>query len=705
MVDKKVILNDCFKTKKASFTNIEKSLRGLKPEKVGSENNDILEFSVDDPQLLSSTPGEPTQLAYYNYFEAADPRDNYYEGTEEHPLPGKWTLANPSQSDMCRNCGHTKNNDAWQITNVPTAVSGTGVSWASGQAIHFNRKLTSQTIRLINSIDRCVADITLAVPSKTVLRQPSVDGDIIQERSWDLDYYYWDGEGVSKANNPIINQRNFITIGADDGKLNMRFLLRFDNIVSDISEIEIEQEDGGEPRPIGPNGQPGVYFLDVRNERFHNFYSSLNHRYPIPEFNAAGEIIGTWDGDNYKKFKFILERNLDDVVVGKLYVESPTGELVLINKDSTGQPIDILASNVNAIDNTATEFGEYSATYMANIAVQKVDVKAYSKANYNFTLKNKDENKSFTGSVGIDGDVSNTGPQKLINYFTNRYTYNIGLSDNTYSYTTWFFNGTIDGNQAISASGGYIVKPDKNRFTVFNHTDYNGIQKKDKHISITTDNNSIRSFINPNKYIYDINLKGLAKLETVDLSNNMLKSLDLTDNTAIKNIDVSGNTNLETLYLPYFTSTNTSSSALTLNLTDTQLKFLQIINDKATTQLNPPLFYVVLKLVSNTSTQTELPSIEKIDIQRIAFTTYDDIYSPNVLFPNVKEINISETNILTNRDNLISFIGKLPDRTGKEPGVIYMYGEKYTYSGTKGSAKAIAAELEVLKNKNWLFYL
>lgn len=72
---------------------------------------------------------------------------------------------------------------------------------------------------------------------------------------------------------------------------------------------------------------------------------------------------------------------------------------------------------------------------------------------------------------------------------------------------------------------------------------------------------------------------------------------------------------------------------------------------------------------------------------------------------NLQYINISETNLLTNKTNLEKFLNLLPNRTGKDTGIIYMYGKKYTSGGIQGSSKAIAKTLDTLKAYNWIFYL
>lgn len=377
----------------------------------------------------------------------------------------------------------------------------------------------------------------------------------------------------------------------------------------------------------------------------------------LTEPDEDGVLIPNWDGFSLRSFKCDYGPNLDGQIVAELFMLQ--GNKWISIRDNI-QPY-----NVATYPN-APEFGSYSTTKFASLAIKNFNFKAFVRDEYNFVLNGKFY-ETFSD---------------LLDYCHDFYSYKVngtGTID-----VNWFFNNkqnSISLNETNST-----VNFNKNWFSTDNLNTLKFFEKKYKNIKILADRGSITSFLNPNKKIYNINLSDLENLVDLDLSNNLLKSLDISHNLLLKNINVSGNKDLETLILPKGNAFQLSS----LNVTNTKIKRLELVNPKAT--------LVEVNLIIN-----KLDSLENLTLQGIKITDPETFV--NIEFPNLKEVNISESNILTNKNNLELFLDNLPDRNGKEPGVVYLYGKKYTSGGIQGSAKDIAQTLNNLKNKNWLFYL
>lgn len=164
--------------------------------------------------------------------------------------------------------------------------------------------------------------------------------------------------------------------------------------------------------------------------------------------------------------------------------------------------------------------------------------------------------------------------------------------------------------------------------------------------------------------------------------------MDLSANSNLTSINVSNCSQLTRLILPK----GTDSKLEYLNISNTKISRIDL-SDLNTSKVDLELVFDQLTLTS-------------LDITGIKLKNPDTFGEGVINVQNdLQYINISETNLLTNKANLEKFLNLLPNRFGKEAGIIYMYGKKYTSGGIQGSSKAIAKTLDTLKTYNWLFYL
>lgn len=379
-----------------------------------------------------------------------------------------------------------------------------------------------------------------------------------------------------------------------------------------------------------------------------------------PHLVSTQYIIPNWDGQSLKDFKIEYSSNENNNSRATFYYKDNENNWVTL--------IENWAPVTSSVQFTTygCSFGNYYNNRQAfsSIVMNYMSYSVYSELDAICTINDKIFDSFYY----------------FIEYCQNLYSYNIGGSGN--ATIEWFFNNRFSDFLLTDS----IVKFDENWFPPINYQDYYQFGKKYKNIKIVANKGSITSFLNPNKKIYNINLSDLKNLTDLDVSNNLLNSLDISQNLLLKNINVSDNKNLKTLILPKGNAFQLSS----LNVNNTKIKNLELINSKST------LVEVNLQI-------NALESLESLTIQGIKVSDPESF--TNIQFPNIKEINISESNLLTNKNNLELFLNNLPDRTGKETGIIYLYGKKYISGGVQGSAKDIAQTLNNLKNKNWLFYL
>lgn len=276
------------------------------------------------------------------------------------------------------------------------------------------------------------------------------------------------------------------------------------------------------------------------------------------------------------------------------------------------------------------------------------------------------------------------------------------------------FTIKVNDEKEYSSTGSSIVKvaldtdliaKDKNEDKCIIFT------AKDKQITIEAPTGKLFAFKCPGKNIYTVNCTQISKLSEIDVSNNLLSNLDLSNCINLKTVNVSNNTKLHKLILPralssdltvditgcssltdiIFPYTNIGGKTITLIVDDTiRLKSIQLVN----------LDNTAATLIINGNTSGIISNIETINLQKVNCTTFN-VFPANC---KIREINISEAPYLTSLADIKNLINSLPAITG-EPGRLYMYGKKYTVNSVQGNINEIAAEIDAAKNKNWLIYV
>lgn len=412
------------------------------------------------------------------------------------------------------------------------------------------------------------------------------------------------------------------------------------------------------------NNKPNLQFRFVVN--FRNIYNSATDTWMVYIGNSVSEPLVNcapvegWDGLSFKKFKFEYAPSADDGIIGRLYIlDETTGDWNIIREN-------FIASTDAATYKNAPEWGCYSTPGVGTIVVRDFNFKAFIRSEYTYTLNGV----IFQSSVD------------LVNYCFDNYSYNIGGTGNVN--IDWFFNNR---QNQIDLSSGKITF-DKEWFPADETFNFDYFQKKNKTLKISGDKGSITSFENPGKKIARINLKSCSNLQILDLSDNPIQELDLSANSNLTSINVSNCSQLTRLILPK----GTDSKLEYLNISNTKISRIDL-SDLNTSKVDLELVFDQLTLTS-------------LDITGIKLKNPDTFGEGVINVQNdLQYINISETNLLTNKANLEKFLNLLPNRFGKEVGIIYMYGKKYTSGGIQGSSKAIAKTLDTLKTYNWLFYL
>ncbi len=698
MADTEIILNDCFKTKRAKVSNIAKCFKNAVSQ-TNNPNKETLTFSLNDLCILRRYEGDYYKdVAYYDNELYPDPTDTHYEDltSDEYNStvwqPHNGTIGPLSESTYAEqdtkisnypgtDFPELKNITGYHIACLPTRDKNTYPAWDTSynnnnwndyEAKHFLKSYSDGYITSMYSAEVIEASFTIAIPSVAVRRHTIFDPGSLWYKPEDtyvtniLDYETYPESLLQ--NNPVLSQRNYITIGANlaNSTYNARFVLFFDNITKNpydyIKDAEIEGIDKNKFKC-----EPGVYLV-LGNEEFvpatdNNFVNTSRHKIP------------DWDGNSLKTFKFYA-RKINGNIKGTLKIINDENEEILITDG-----IDV--TSVTADSQSSSQFGQYSKNHITNFIIKDLYYKIKPTDQYDFSLQSKDGYENF-----ITDDLGSNGAKKLINHFVEYYKYSIGTNTSTNSGDVYWFNGM---HTQINDLG---ITLQNNLFDEKLHDPYFLFQKKDKEIKVITDKNSITAFENPNKNIYKINLSELESLDTLDLSSNELTSIDLSNNIHLQNINLSNNINLTEIIWPK--GLLIENKTYNIDLRNTSINIIEFTS----VPTNPKDLKCKLDL------QIDLTNnITKLNLQGISLINPDDCDVMNANFINVKEVNISETNILSKKSRLEKFLDNLPNRSGKEPGIIYMYGKKYRSEGVQGSAKAIKDTLEKLKNKNWLFYL
>lgn len=407
-----------------------------------------------------------------------------------------------------------------------------------------------------------------------------------------------------------------------------------------------------------------IFRVDLTDEEHPvmNVYSNMTNSESEPVKVAR---IEDWDGQSLRSFRCSFAPAANNELLANLFILDPETNLWNLLIDNIPQ------SHADQTYWGSVQFGCFSTPGYSTLCMQQliydiILINAY-QIKYNGVLfetsdlfKEHCQNELYKYNIGGTGDI-------LIDWWFNNKQNTYPIDDSTtFTFTgDWFDNRNIEN---------YMYFADK--------------QKK---ISVYAEEGAIKSFRNPGKNISSINVRELTNLEELDLSNNKLTEIDLSENLKLYNINLSNNPNLSKLILPMGDFCQVPDDHIhVLNLQHTALTNIEIINNRA---VNPKL----------TLTIDDISGLKSFMLRGVDLTNPD--YFTTVQFPDIEVMDISETNLLTSKDRLRQILNNLPNRQGKDPGIIYLYGRKYTHNGVQGTAKGIAQELELLKIKNWLFYL
>lgn len=398
---------------------------------------------------------------------------------------------------------------------------------------------------------------------------------------------------------------------------------------------------------------------------YYNWESRSYEAYFYTEPSASGQRptsesmikIEGWDGQSLMTFKSEYAPNTaGDVKCNLLLKEGDNWRTLATDLSPTFE----YTFNPNS-----SQFGGYSSGTRTNLAIQNFRFRAYNSGDYRVLLD----------------DELYQGVDAYLNHCKALYTYRIAGTDPA-AQVDWFYNK----NNQVNLNNGTVAIYD-NHFSINNINNYKYFGNKEKTITVTANTGSITEFNNPNKHIYKLNVKENVNLRSLNVANNNLAALDLSENTKLIDINLSNNPALTDIIFPKKWANN---EQINLNCSGLSLERFELTDESSTR--------VRMNIV-----MPDITKIKTLILRNINITNITDLIS-NV-YSSAEVIDITESNILSNKANLTTFLKNLPDRKDLTPGIIYLYGDKYTASGVKGSAKAIAEQLEQLRQKNWLFYL
>jgi hypothetical protein len=518
------------------------------------------------------------------------------------------------------------------------------VDGTSVGVVYYYRPLSDEDQVLIKSTGIGVCEFRIAIPPYTFYRNPPLWGDITSDG---LDGEFWKQTVGTTV-------QNFICFGAYDANNDAK-KFRFTLI-------------------------------------FRNYYDSETDTWSVWAFeNIAhgkdlGIMIPNWDGQSFRTFKMRYEPNLNDEIKGTLYIKDENAGIF----DEEWIPIktDMSPAETKATYWNAPEFGSYSTPGFATMSINYYDFKAYVRDEYDFIFD------------GTRYELSSA----FIEFAQEEYSFDVKGSGTLE--VDWFFNNK-QNTVNITEEDDSKIEFDTSWFSTANLNNYYFFQKKHKTIRAIGDKGTIRTISAPNKNIYNINLVDLSNLEELNLANNKLHSLDVSHNSKLVSVDVSNNEEFDSLLLPF----GSNPQLRTVNFENTKVPRFKLYNpDDARTDVTVTIsdciesFEVIGYNLSLTNPELLKNTLRSLSLQN---TKIDDPERfAAISWSLLKDVDISESNILTNRSNLETFLNNLPDRSSEdECGTVYMYGKKYTKDGVQGSSKAIADTLEKLRLKNWLFYL
>lgn len=441
------------------------------------------------------------------------------------------------------------------------------------------------------------------------------------------------------------------------------------------------------------------------------------------QLNAPGKNDGSlaWDGLSFIKFYSEIIKNNNGTITKRLYfndnIYNDNGDIIGTEKKyifNTTVTADSAKLPTNKLYNKVA-FGSWGTAYYSCLVIKDFLFCPDTKYEYNM-------------SVGTEAVRT---IDAFMSYQAEHTSCDVGCS--TPFTASWdFIHSQLDEKDDI----GFVIKVndkkdyqstgtstikvalDDNLITTDNIDKCIIFSSKNKQVTIESATGGLTQFIADNRNIYNINCKQLSNLSVINLSNNLLESLDLSDNYRLTNIDVSQNKHLHKLILP----TKLEATTLTIdvseceNLTEIVFPVKQLGNKTIKLIIDGTVKLNTLQVINFDSGSLTLSidgditgitnNISTLTLQNVnCWALLDNMvdYSNN---NKLSEINISGSAQLKSKAAINNLFYTMPSRTNKKPGRLYMYGERYDATGApKGDLNAIKESLDIIVKKNWLFFL
>lgn len=626
-----VVINDAFQTKCTTVASV-----GL-AEKAASQihsipGKEVLTFSVDDIHYVEMLPGTYYDFSKYDYFSenGIDPKNQGWQlaHEEESGMYNSWSNIGDIPDQLYDENGFDISN-LIEDMHDSIAIIQAEENVPYRRPMYFFDRLNAEEQIKIRETRIGYCEFTIALPKFALQRKPNYYFTDIDYDSSELPVkpdFFRDNSGEYSKYESL---KTFISFGlvAGENIANFRFTILFK-----------------------------IYYNWTLRSYEVYFYTEPSASGQRPTSESMIKIEG-WDGQSLMTFKSEYAPNTaGDVKCNLLLKEGDNWRTLATDLSPTFEP---------TFNPNSSQFGGYSSGTRTNLAIQNFRFRAYNNGDYRVLL----DDELFQG---VDA---------YLNHCKALYTYRIAGTDPA-AQVDWFYNK----NNQVNLYNGTVTIYD-NHFSINNINNYKYFGNKEKTITVTANTGSITEFNNPNKRIYKLNVKENANLRRLNVANNNLAALDLSENTKLIDIDLSNNPALTDIIFPKKWANN---EQINLNCSGLSLERFELADESSTR--------VRMNIVMPDITKIKTLILRNINITNIA-ELISNVYS------SVEVIDITGSNILTNKANLTTFLENLPDRKDLTPGIIYLYGDKYTASSVKGSAKAIAEQLEQLRQKNWLFYL
>lgn len=902
-----IILNDTFQTQKTALVTIAADSAGYQSIGTTIPNQEVLTFNVEDFHKIGYTTvsGEYEIIASYQYAPEQSIDDPFIG-----PIPGHY--ANNSNNDDIANQWHyyhygpnsnlNTNNFVIEINNdknKPICDEYSGLT---------NSLLLTTTPNSLDSANNTFQFFYFPIAEKDQENLPDIGVGVCEFTIGFLPIKFTYFNDTATDLNRDCALPDYFPTNNQNIKSNIKLkpgvteLSSINDYIADFDWFK----DASNQNALGMGLSFGKYNTNDTGEFTYRFRLGF-----ITEFNTAENkwevwltnytnntnntkicLIPDWDGLTLRKFRFYFSP--DNLYESLGEYNEPVGSLYYLENDNEILITDNIGLNsTTAVSNSFPSFGSFGNNKTCCLAVQQFKYMLQQSNVHNFTF----DNEIYTESNGVKNDtnmVKNVIKKEVAGLL--QYNFKCANTSTGNVKVHWEFLDKISSVLTTETTTDIINDWSPDDSTVIDEA--RQFAKKDKKIKLITGEGTITEFSNPNKCIHNINTTQITNLTKLDVSNNLLTTIDLSKNLYLTDINVSGNERLKKVILPsklnnnsltidisdcpnlislilpqnqlsnktltikangqnqinnleidntldvlslpnakdftwvagsnatgigttasaeiiqklitaitneqigntdligwfagtgqnhtandygvdisIFDSTsftfksrpglggeyvalgvkidnivdsitlsftsdnklgyslwgyNSKNNSITPIVSQTNLTEASTINiTKNISSINADYLFTVwnanpsgeaanagatikisdirlrpslLPVTISINSEQPFSSLEKITLRNASFTN-DSLPSSIASCEKLARVDISETNILKSVDKLTAFLSALPDRTGKTPGIIYLYGEKYTINGIKGNAAVISTTLDTLKNKNWLFYL